>query len=679
MPTLEQIAETGIFSLGTSGFHREFVPFDEEITVELFANEINLGRLSVRDAYINFWSYVEDKELWGLERFEDEDLRAILPAWDSILVSMSHLLSEDNLNKFLEEIVKPYFAVKEVQRFFGPSYSNAQDYNPFVHNLAIATAILSQSKRDVHNVDLVKKILIEIESGLPAAGFAINNVDRDQVVEGVYSAVGYNKDIVGHLYSKAEFFGINRKDPSDMIAHLEGTKTPHDLVQMIKERIISSPASLEKYGWAICHMLRLIDSPESRTYLDSLVEFYGHIKDIDSFRKQTMDKGKADISQNAAAKPELEELETRIKKFFTDDSKDSSREYGLCGIDDPRLVPTLERDYLSNPKYYFLALRCLIKIAKGNMDEGKEMGYRAREAVLRYIRRDNSVVLKLYDDFLDIYRQPVSEHEQRELLHFFTLKLASFIKPYGIDENNRIYHWSEKLATMVERGLVQPLLIKLLEEGTSNAANGLKHIPTQESYLALVAYIKNGMPNSHYVMSHLGEMENIANMEKMTKTGILDIVLEKCRTDGQYFYYGQNIIIKMGGEKAIKVIADYFEEVNRGNPDHFESAGYDGLGFIAALEALNQLGVEARKKGWEIPNSLSRSIEQTVVKEGKLISWHDEALRAINPRRHILFGMEHIPRNYGSPGIAPLYNAAMLAHNSLKPQGYNPPVKRLAA
>ena len=45
MPTLEQITETGIFGEVGDGISREFVPFNEELTAQMFADAINSGAM----------------------------------------------------------------------------------------------------------------------------------------------------------------------------------------------------------------------------------------------------------------------------------------------------------------------------------------------------------------------------------------------------------------------------------------------------------------------------------------------------------------------------------------------------------------------------------------------------------------------------------------------------------
>ena len=66
--------------------------FQKVLTAKQFADEINSGRLSVRDAYEQFWSYEEDAKLWGLPK--DKEWRAILPSYVSIILNLAYHLEE---------------------------------------------------------------------------------------------------------------------------------------------------------------------------------------------------------------------------------------------------------------------------------------------------------------------------------------------------------------------------------------------------------------------------------------------------------------------------------------------------------------------------------------------------------------------------------------------------------
>jgi len=152
MPTLEQITETGIFSLGAGGFHREFVPFNEELTAESFADEINSGRLSVRDAYVNFWSYEEDAELWDLPK--DQEWRALLPAWKNVLLDITKMLDDSKIIDLADVISKSYFDTT--------SFFKLHEYNPFFKELTFAAEILGEDDSENKESSRIVATLVDL-------------------------------------------------------------------------------------------------------------------------------------------------------------------------------------------------------------------------------------------------------------------------------------------------------------------------------------------------------------------------------------------------------------------------------------------------------------------------------------------------------------------------------------
>ena len=109
MPTLEQIAETGIFSKGLDGsLQRQFVPFNEQLTAEYFADEINRGRLSIKDAYKYFWSYVISINL--SKQPMNEEWIALRNDWENPLLYIVSYLKPEKVEEFVNITSKTYFA-----------------------------------------------------------------------------------------------------------------------------------------------------------------------------------------------------------------------------------------------------------------------------------------------------------------------------------------------------------------------------------------------------------------------------------------------------------------------------------------------------------------------------------------------------------------------------------------
>jgi len=88
--------------------------FQEVLTARQFTDEINSGRLSVKEAYTNFWSYEEDAGLWGLPK--DREWRAVLPAWRPILVDITDKIKNEKVEELVSVMVQGYFSYKDTGR-----------------------------------------------------------------------------------------------------------------------------------------------------------------------------------------------------------------------------------------------------------------------------------------------------------------------------------------------------------------------------------------------------------------------------------------------------------------------------------------------------------------------------------------------------------------------------------
>ena len=79
-----------------------------------FAEHINSGQLSIEDAYRDYWSYVEDKELWGLADLANDGCRAILPAWKNVLSYLLSQLNLDNQTSMMQILTFSYFNARPI-------------------------------------------------------------------------------------------------------------------------------------------------------------------------------------------------------------------------------------------------------------------------------------------------------------------------------------------------------------------------------------------------------------------------------------------------------------------------------------------------------------------------------------------------------------------------------------
>jgi len=89
---------------GNSDFQFAHPSFREVLAAKQFADEINSGKLSVRDAYFNFWSLLE----WPKEWLLNKDFRTLRDDWKPILSHMAHILPESKKIELLETVSEIY-------------------------------------------------------------------------------------------------------------------------------------------------------------------------------------------------------------------------------------------------------------------------------------------------------------------------------------------------------------------------------------------------------------------------------------------------------------------------------------------------------------------------------------------------------------------------------------------
>lgn len=88
MANPNEIDGSGIFSRHAYGsLSREFPPFNEKLTLDQVAFEINHGA-SIEHLFKSCWSCPEYRDLWGLEDMALEGNRAFLTAWEPIVTGL---------------------------------------------------------------------------------------------------------------------------------------------------------------------------------------------------------------------------------------------------------------------------------------------------------------------------------------------------------------------------------------------------------------------------------------------------------------------------------------------------------------------------------------------------------------------------------------------------------------
>lgn len=133
-----QIIESSLLYNKGHGIH-DFIhdSYREFFLTKWFADKINKGDLSVRDAYIDYWSYIEDKELWSLDSFEYKDCRALLPAWKPILLNIIENLGPGKAEELVNQVSHSFFATKKL--------FDDREYNPFDNDRDFAAILVSKN------------------------------------------------------------------------------------------------------------------------------------------------------------------------------------------------------------------------------------------------------------------------------------------------------------------------------------------------------------------------------------------------------------------------------------------------------------------------------------------------------------------------------------------------------
>lgn len=208
---LEKIVETGMVSLDNSrNIRPEMISFAETLVAEEFAEAINSGRLSVEDAYNNFWSYEEDSKLWNLAG--DKRWRSILPAWQSIIYPMIGKLNDKEAEKVVEIIAENYLSTHTT--------FDTREYNPFLSELNFAARLVANNEhlRTDQNefVDtLIDFAINDIEP--EALGLAESSYASKQLLDKIKKMSFNSENVPGTLIFSGNYVSFKSQDGHLMI------------------------------------------------------------------------------------------------------------------------------------------------------------------------------------------------------------------------------------------------------------------------------------------------------------------------------------------------------------------------------------------------------------------------------------------------------------------------------
>ena len=186
MPSLEQITQTGMVSIDAFRDMRPvMISLAEQMMIEEFIGAINSERVSVENAYRNFWSYEENADIWELPK--DYEWKAMLPAWINLLPRISSELEPEKAEELIDVITHPYRLTANEFYDITPEYEcmsgNAKGqspYSPFMEELFFALSIANTpniSEQKVADlVDLVKPFRFRGSSCIPSGTHIYPNV-----------------------------------------------------------------------------------------------------------------------------------------------------------------------------------------------------------------------------------------------------------------------------------------------------------------------------------------------------------------------------------------------------------------------------------------------------------------------------------------------------------------------
>ncbi len=668
MPTLEQITETGIFSLGTSGFHREFVPFDEELTAESFAEEINSGRLSVQDAYRNFWSYEEDAELWGLPK--EQEWRALLPAWKNIL---SYILLLLKPSPALELADIAYNQEKEYRSL------SSFGFDPFNEDLCLILKNIPRGNPQISK--RFQEIVSRFEKGLDSSyGFELNDAISILISIGDDNAVSSLKQrLHDHRYSPLH----------------EGSydwELSWDIEEALKK--IGSPTALKALGQyenevSINYWIDYLSDPnkDKRKAFMALAEIGG--EQSVSFLEKVVHTGHpierhyaiitlGAIGGDRAAKclSDLMTMEGKEELPYTVDA--------LCRIRGDIGEESLHK-YFANPKRVqsFLAAEALSQIADDqNIREvvNRLLDLSSRFGHFITVSLPHRGYRKLLKDFVDYLTNPnhggrryarfaLDQKREEEILDF----LANYIlNPHNIDRYPVAYSFGY---------LCMIRALKTMQKLRCNKSDTYLHIvlesihaPDPESFLS--GYLRA----PHYTgwpLVILGLLDN---------PRLEDVLIKQLSSEEEH--YGLSLSCAATSflgcikhQNSVPALIQYIlREGSKQKLSAIRSLGCIGgertNAFLKnyALDPNNQ-------KNFYAMATLAESGDEEVIPllEQKMGEEHMQldVVKALGKIRR-LSSLKVLIKHY-DPRYIEYHNTVKKIHESLKPQGYNPPVKRLAA
>lgn len=597
--------------------------FQEILTAKQFADEINSGALSVRDAYVNYWSYEEDAELWGLPK--DRVWRALLPAWKNVLLHLAPMLNTDKVQELVDAITKNYY---EYENHFKPK-EVLDYYNHLYNDLVCAANLIGVSKRtekiETRQIlqtfikyarkdnqffdnfakiggDEVANILIqclyESEFGKEEVALALAQIGTEEAISSLVKYIIRNPRGLNNIY--------------ESLSHVWNEKTINTFVKYLED-----DTNPDRY----C-MISLLEHIRNEKVVDALIKYMQN--EMSPMRDYAI-SALGDSGDERAVDPLIEYMRNKNNPF---------RYYAalsLGGFKVKKVVDSLI-DYLedvSNPKRHCAA------VALGEI--GDEA---AVPALIRYIS-DKSSTFRFKAAYALI--TTIQNNAAIEAL-------IEYIQDKS-DPDRGMAVWDfDKIPA--EKAV--PALIKYIKDKNNpdrdGAAHALGKIGGKEATDVLVQYIEDkSNPDRSLAAEALAKKGN---------QRAIDIIIE-CIGDESEETYVFGVLDEIKNERAVDALIRYIQE-KESYGHHSHHRAISSLAVIGGKKVISALNNYIRDKSNPDRHGAAHALGEIGGKE------EIRLLNGLLPDDHMFI-------------TTSIYDAIKSIHQRLKPQGYNPQIKRLSA
>jgi hypothetical protein len=114
------------------------ITYQEGLTAKQFAEEIKSGKLTVKEAWENYWSYKIDFKPMGITDISEEYRRAFLQEWRKMILLQTNFLDRISCEKIIDEGLKSFVN-------FNKKYFQRRESNPFIEDMLYISLFAGKS------------------------------------------------------------------------------------------------------------------------------------------------------------------------------------------------------------------------------------------------------------------------------------------------------------------------------------------------------------------------------------------------------------------------------------------------------------------------------------------------------------------------------------------------------